>query len=61
MNDRTAHIHDLRNKVAMLVVEDTVYMPIFLRLEQELRDSSEHDDALARARALAAKSQRAIG
>ncbi|MEQ6203335.1 hypothetical protein ABMC88_09785 [Sulfitobacter sp. HNIBRBA2951] len=36
--------------VALLVVEDPVYVPVFERLEQELADIRSRDDAVERAR-----------
>lgn len=46
-------------KVALLVVHDPVYLPIFTRLETELASAECEGDAISRARAIAAR-QRAI-
>lgn len=45
--------------VACLVVQDPVYLPIFLRLEAEIADLEIRDDVIGRARAVAAR-QKAI-
>jgi len=44
-----------RAKVALLVVADPVYAPIFKRLENEIADleAMQSDDVIARARAVA--------
>ena len=57
----TAELERLRKahaKVARLVVADSVYVPIFLRLEAEIADAESmlSGDILARARAVARQS-----
>lgn len=47
-------------KVAALLLHDEAYLPIFLRLERELADLKQKDDALSRARA-AVERYRAVG
>ena len=39
---------------AALVITDPVYLPIFTRIEEELASWSSRDDAISRARAIAA-------
>ncbi|MGO4916861.1 hypothetical protein [Pseudogemmobacter sp. W21_MBD1_M6] len=41
-------------KVAKLVLEDEVYMPVFIRLEAEIAATKTMDDDLSRARSIAA-------
>ena len=40
-------------KVAILVIHDQIYLPIFLRLEAEIAAAETTDDAIGRARAIA--------
>lgn len=54
-----ADIRDMHRKAAALVIADPVYLPIFERLERELMAYETRQDAISRARAIAA-SQRAI-
>ena len=44
------------SKVASLVIEDPVYLPIFERLEDELAALAQQNDALTRARAMVLQS-----
>lgn len=48
------------SKVAALVVENDIYLPIFERIEFELAALDAQSDAVSRARAIAARSQRAF-
>ncbi len=41
-----------RNKVAYLVVQDEIYLPIFERLEREIAILQSAHDSLSRARAI---------
>lgn len=43
-------------KVASLVVVDTIYLPIFERIEQEIRNLEAQEDAVERARKVVAQS-----
>ncbi len=43
------------SKVAALVIEDPVYLPIFERIEHEIAILQAEDDAISRARAVAAR------
>ena len=43
-----------RNKVAYLVVQDEIYLPIFERLEREIAILEAARDSLSRARAIVA-------
>lgn len=47
------------SKVTVLVMHDPVYVPIFLRLEEEIAASEITGDAICRARKIAAR-QKAI-
>lgn len=40
-------------KVAALVIEDPVYLPVFERIEREIALFEKRDDAVSRARAIA--------
>lgn len=52
---------DLKNlkaafkKVAALVIEDPVYVPVFERIEREIALFEKRDDAVSRARAIAGR------
>jgi membrane-bound lytic murein transglycosylase MltF len=47
-------------KVAMLVVDNPIYLPIFERIEFELAALNVQYNAVSRARAIAARSQMAL-
>ena len=47
-------------KVALLVVDNPIYLPIFERIEFELAALDAQSSAVSRARAIAARSQRAL-
>lgn len=56
-----ARIVKALGKVALLVVEDPIYIPVFERLERELADIRSRNDAIERARQfLAPKHQSAM-
>lgn len=46
-------LHRARDKVAKLVVADTVYVPIFQQLEAMIAEAEAADNIVARARAVA--------
>lgn len=46
-------LQDAYAKVAILVVHDPIYLPIFLRLEAEIAAAETSGDAIGRARAIA--------
>lgn len=49
-----ADLHDMHQKAAKLVLADPVYLPIFERIERELAALTTQQDAISRARAIAA-------
>lgn len=46
---------DMQQKLAGLVIADPVYLPIFERIEHEIALFEAKDDAISRARAIAAR------
>lgn len=49
-----ADLHQMHQKAALLVLADPVYLPIFQRIERELAARTQEQDAISRARAIAA-------
>lgn len=49
-----ADLHQMHEKTALLVLADPVYLPIFQRIEHELAARTQQQDAISRARAVAA-------
>lgn len=47
-------LQDMHQKAAQLVLADPVYLPIFERIERELVTFNTQQDAISRARAIAA-------
>ena len=47
-------LQSAHRKLAVLVLHDPVYLPIFERIEKEIALLSDQDDAISRARAVAA-------
>lgn len=47
-----ARLHRARAIVAVLVIEDAIYAPIFARLEAEIAAEEARGDPIARARAI---------
>ncbi|MDO9581849.1 MAG: hypothetical protein Q7J24_01870 [Desulfomicrobium sp.] len=52
-------LQKMHRMAAALVISDPVYLPIFERIEHELASYEAKDDAISRARAIAAR-QRAV-
>jgi hypothetical protein len=52
-------LHNMHRMAAALVVADPVYLPIFERVEAELAATRNHEDAISRARAIAARQRAA--
>lgn len=48
-------LHKMHRMAAALVVADPVYLPVFERIEHELAAYEAKDDAVSRARAIAAR------
>lgn len=48
-------LQEAYQKVAALVIEDPVYLPVFERIERELTMLDRQDDVIQRARAVAAR------
>ena len=48
-------LQEMHRKAAVLVLADPVYLPIFERIEHELAAYEAQGDAIARARAVAAR------
>ena len=53
--DLMARLVAARDKVAYLVVQDEIYLPIFERLEREIAIAEATRDSLSRARAIVAR------
>lgn len=47
-------LHDMHQKAAKLVLTDPVYLPVFEQVERELAALTAQQDAISRARAIAA-------
>jgi hypothetical protein len=52
-------LHHMHRMAAALVVADPVYLPLFERVEAELAATQNHEDAISRARAIAARQRAA--
>lgn len=50
-----SELQQMHRMAAALVVSDPVYLPIFARIESELEIWQTQDDAISRARAIAAR------
>lgn len=49
-----ADLHQMHEKAAKLVLADPAYLPIFQRVEREIAALTTQQDAISRARAIAA-------
>lgn len=54
MKTRFEELKAAQLKLALLVEEDRVYVPIFERINQEIAKLEQEEDAIARAKAIAA-------
>ncbi|SEM05449.1 hypothetical protein SAMN05443999_1122 [Roseovarius azorensis] len=55
IDSRLARMHRARDKVALMVVADAVYAPIFQRLDALIAEAETAGDVVARARAVVAQ------
>ena len=55
MNVNLKSLQSYRKKVAALVLDDPVYIPIFERIEHEIENLEKENDVISRARAITAR------